>query len=74
LRAFEYRVNDEDSELLGTAIILEVMITRHHLKTRRQVRVFFFKKAPITNMESVVQVMIIWHHLKTRRQVKVSQK
>ena len=39
MRAFEYRVNDEDSEILGTAIILEVMITRHHAKTRRQVRI-----------------------------------
>ncbi len=39
MRAFEYRVNDEDSEILGTAIILEVMITRNHvLKARKQVR------------------------------------
>ncbi len=43
LRAFEYRVNDEDSEVLGTAIILEVLISRHHVKARRQVRQFFFK-------------------------------
>jgi hypothetical protein len=43
LRAFEYRVNDEDSEVLGTAIILEVLISRHHVKARRQVRPFFSK-------------------------------
>ena len=69
MRAFEYRVNDEDSEILGTAIILEVMITRHHAKTRRQVRIVM--RIMILGTAIILEVMITRHHAKTRRQVRI---
>jgi hypothetical protein len=68
LRAFEYRVNDEDSEILGTAIILEVMITRNHvLKARKQVR-----RGSSHVIRTGRQVrMCSSHVIRTRRQVRM---